>query len=248
MSDPLRIRAAVLRRMGGPLTVEELLLEPPRAGEVLVRVAAAGVCHSDLHLAEGHLGTQRQPIVLGHEGAGVVEAIGEGVAHVRPGDRVGFCFVPACGACGQCRAGRTNLCRHYYTLGLHSGPWRIPAGRYFMLGDNTQDSSDSREWRFVVYGVTRADGTTERVRGNWRDRENPRSVAHGEPDGPLTLLVDLFTDAAPPSTETTPADPMGQAQAKARSGTLLRTGALRRRSAAEIKVMSRPTGSGSMNV
>ncbi len=117
MSDPLRIRAAVLRRMGGPLTVEELLLEPPRAGEVLVRVAAAGVCHSDLHLAEGHLGTQRQPIVLGHEGAGVVEAIGVGVAHVRPGDRVGFCFVPACGACGQCRAGRTNLCE---TAGSHN--------------------------------------------------------------------------------------------------------------------------------
>jgi S-(hydroxymethyl)glutathione dehydrogenase/alcohol dehydrogenase len=117
MSGPLRIRAAVLRRMGGPLTVEGLLLEPPRAGEVLVRVAAAGVCHSDLHLAEGHLGTERQPIVLGHEGAGVVEATGEGVTHVRPGDRVGFCFVPACGACGQCRAGRTNLCE---TAGSHN--------------------------------------------------------------------------------------------------------------------------------
>jgi S-(hydroxymethyl)glutathione dehydrogenase / alcohol dehydrogenase len=106
----MRIRAAVLRDMGSPLTVEELELAPPGPAEVLVRVAAAGVCHSDLHLADGHLGTARQPIVLGHEGAGVVEQTGAGVTHVSPGDHVGFCFVPACGACAQCRAGRANLC------------------------------------------------------------------------------------------------------------------------------------------
>ncbi len=104
------VRAAVLRAIGGPLTVEELVLAPPEQGEVLVRVAAAGVCHSDVHLADGHLGLERQPIVLGHEGAGVVEAVGAGVHHVRAGDHVVFCFVPACGHCGQCRAGRTNLC------------------------------------------------------------------------------------------------------------------------------------------
>ena len=106
----MRTRAAVLHEYGTPLAVCELELEPPRAGEVLVRVAAAGVCHTDLHLADGHLGVGRHPIVLGHEGAGVVEAVGDGVAGVRAGDPVAFCFVPACGTCGACAAGRRNLC------------------------------------------------------------------------------------------------------------------------------------------
>ncbi len=113
----MRVRAAVAHEPGVPLAVEQVLLEPPRAGEVLVRVAAAGVCHSDLHLADGHLGRRRFPIVLGHEGAGVVEAVGAGVDHVVPGDRVAFCFVPACRACRACRAGRPNLCE---TAAAHS--------------------------------------------------------------------------------------------------------------------------------
>jgi Zn-dependent alcohol dehydrogenase len=104
------MRAAVLHSYTSPLEVCELELEPPRSGEVLVRVAAAGVCHTDLHLADGHLGDGRHPIVLGHEGAGIVEAVGEGVDHVTPGEPVAFCFVPACGECGPCVAGRRNLC------------------------------------------------------------------------------------------------------------------------------------------
>jgi S-(hydroxymethyl)glutathione dehydrogenase/alcohol dehydrogenase len=107
---PIEIRASVLERHGEPVRVERLLLHPPHADEVLVRVAAAGVCHSDLHLAQGHLGDGRWPIVLGHEGAGVVEAAGESVTHVRPGDRVVFCFVPPCGACRMCLAGKSHLC------------------------------------------------------------------------------------------------------------------------------------------
>jgi S-(hydroxymethyl)glutathione dehydrogenase/alcohol dehydrogenase len=110
MSDAVLIRAAVLHRMGAPVSIEDVLLDPPGAGEVRVRVAAAGVCHSDLHLAEGHLGTERVPIVLGHEGAGVVEAVGAGVTDLDSGDPVAFCFVPACGECRQCGAGRRNLC------------------------------------------------------------------------------------------------------------------------------------------
>jgi S-(hydroxymethyl)glutathione dehydrogenase / alcohol dehydrogenase len=109
-AGPVEIRAAVLERTGAPLQVERLLLAPPKRDEVLVRVAAAGVCHSDLHLAEGHLGDGRWPIVLGHEGSGVVEAVGEGVGHVAPGDRVAFCFVPRCGTCRMCTAGRPHLC------------------------------------------------------------------------------------------------------------------------------------------
>jgi len=104
------MRAAVLHDIGGRLKVEDVRLEPPRRGEVLVRVAAAGVCHSDLHLAEGHLGRERIPIVLGHEGAGIVEAVGEDVRHLAPGQHVIFCFVPPCGVCRACRSGRSHLC------------------------------------------------------------------------------------------------------------------------------------------
>jgi S-(hydroxymethyl)glutathione dehydrogenase/alcohol dehydrogenase len=104
------VRAAILHARGAPLTVESVELAPPGPGEVLVRVAAAGVCHSDLHLAEGHLGDGRWPIVLGHEGAGVVEAAGPGVERPAPGERVAFCFVPSCGACPACARGRFNLC------------------------------------------------------------------------------------------------------------------------------------------
>jgi Zn-dependent alcohol dehydrogenase len=116
----MRIRAAVLREPGTPVRVEEVELDDPRADEVLVRVAAAGVCHSDVHLADGVLGAGRWPMVLGHEGAGVVEAVGERVTHVAPGDRVAFSFVPSCGSCRSCRAGRRNLCE--------------PAGRNALAG------------------------------------------------------------------------------------------------------------------
>ena len=105
-----RVKAAVLPEIGERLQVEDVLLDPPGPKEVLVRVGAAGVCHSDLHLAQGHLGYERVPIVLGHEGAGVVERTGDGVVHVRPGDHVAFNFAPACGECPTCRGGRPNLC------------------------------------------------------------------------------------------------------------------------------------------
>ncbi len=107
---PIEIRAAVLWEPGRPVAVETVLLAPPRRGEVLVRVAAAGVCHSDVHLADGLLGEGRSPMVLGHEGAGVVAAVGEDVTEVAPGDHVAFCFVPSCGACRSCRAGHRTLC------------------------------------------------------------------------------------------------------------------------------------------
>jgi S-(hydroxymethyl)glutathione dehydrogenase/alcohol dehydrogenase len=106
----MTIRAAVLREPGRPVQVEEVELDSPKAGEVQVRVAAAGVCHSDVRLADGELGHGRWPMVLGHEGAGVVESVGAGVTHVAPGDRVGFCFVPSCRECAECRSGRLTLC------------------------------------------------------------------------------------------------------------------------------------------
>jgi S-(hydroxymethyl)glutathione dehydrogenase / alcohol dehydrogenase len=104
------MQAAVLREPGRPVRTEMVSLEPPRRGEVLVRVAAAGVCHSDLHLADGLMGTGRWPLVLGHEGAGVVVTVGDQDAELRPGDHVAFCLVPSCGRCRACRAGRRTLC------------------------------------------------------------------------------------------------------------------------------------------
>jgi S-(hydroxymethyl)glutathione dehydrogenase / alcohol dehydrogenase len=128
----LEMRAVVLREPRRPVGVETVTLAPPRRGEVLVRVAAAGVCHSDVHLADGRLGAGRWPMVLGHEGAGVVEAVGEGVDAVSIGDHVAFCFVPACGACGACRAGRRTLCETAARFGvagmLMDGTSRLRAG------------------------------------------------------------------------------------------------------------------------
>ena len=127
----MRIRAAVLREPGCPVAVEEVELDPPRADEVLVRVAAAGVCHSDVRLADGELGEGRWPMVLGHEGAGVVEAVGDRVSAVAPGDHVAFSFVPACRACRACLAGRPNLCepaaRHSLAGMLMDGTSRLHA-------------------------------------------------------------------------------------------------------------------------
>jgi S-(hydroxymethyl)glutathione dehydrogenase / alcohol dehydrogenase len=106
----VRIRAAVLERFGEPLVVQEIDLAEPKVGEVLVRLVACGVCHTDLYTASGADPTGYAPCVLGHEGAGVVEAVGDGVTLVRPGDHVVTLFAPECGECVHCRSDRTNRC------------------------------------------------------------------------------------------------------------------------------------------
>jgi len=106
----VKIRAAVLERFGEPLEVQELDLAEPKAGEVLVRLVACGVCHTDLFTASGADPSGYSPTVLGHEGAGVVEAVGEGVSSVAPGDHVVTLFSPQCRECEHCRDPRTNLC------------------------------------------------------------------------------------------------------------------------------------------
>jgi len=106
----MRIRAAVLEEFGAPLEVQELELAEPKAGEVLVRLVACGVCHTDLYTASGADPSGYAPTVLGHEGAGVVDGVGEGVSSVAPGDHVVTLFSPQCGECVHCRSPRTNLC------------------------------------------------------------------------------------------------------------------------------------------
>src|ERR687886_1310872 len=106
----MRMRAAVLEAFGEPLQVQELDLAEPKAGEVLVRLVACGVCHTDLYTASGADPSGYAPTVLGHEGAGVVERVGEGVRDVEPGDHVVTLFSPQCRECVHCRDPRTNLC------------------------------------------------------------------------------------------------------------------------------------------
>jgi S-(hydroxymethyl)glutathione dehydrogenase/alcohol dehydrogenase len=136
----MKIRAAVLEEFAQPLVVQEVDLDGPGPGEVLVRLTACGVCHTDMYTASGTDPSGYAPAVLGHEGAGVVEALGEGVADLEVGDHVVTLFSPQCRECLHCRSEKTNLClaiREQQNLGflpdgttrLHRGEERI---RHFM--------------------------------------------------------------------------------------------------------------------
>jgi alcohol dehydrogenase len=113
----MKIKAAVLHELGverpyaksKPVKIEELELDPPQEGEVLVKVHAAGICHSDLSIVEG-VRPRPLPMALGHEGSGVIEAVGPGVDDLKPGDHVVFVFMPSCGSCGPCLEGRPAIC------------------------------------------------------------------------------------------------------------------------------------------
>jgi S-(hydroxymethyl)glutathione dehydrogenase / alcohol dehydrogenase len=109
-SEPMKIRAAVLEEFAEPLVVQDVELAEPGPGEVLVRLVACGVCHTDMYTASGVDPSGYAPTVLGHEGAGVVERCGEDVAMVRAGDHVVTLFSPQCGECVHCLSPRTNLC------------------------------------------------------------------------------------------------------------------------------------------
>ena len=136
----MQIRAAVLEEFGAPLEVQEVTLEEPRAGEVLVRLEACGVCHTDLYTASGADPSGYAPTVLGHEGAGIVERVGDDVRLVEPGDHVVTLFSPQCGECIHCRSTKTNLClaiREQQNKGyLPDGTARLSRGgepiRHFM--------------------------------------------------------------------------------------------------------------------
>lgn len=119
----MKCRAAVIRGVGMDWEIREIVLDPPHAGEVMVRMAVAGICHSDDHLftgdvvptpevlaASGMSGPDWFPLLGGHEGAGVVEDVGPGVTSVRPGDRVALSFIPACGNCRFCVNGQSYIC------------------------------------------------------------------------------------------------------------------------------------------
>jgi S-(hydroxymethyl)glutathione dehydrogenase/alcohol dehydrogenase len=111
----MRMKAAVLDAPRQKLTVEELELDPPKDGELLIRMVATGVCHSDVHFYTGDLAMRPLPLVPGHEGAGIVEAVGPGVTNAQVGDHVVLTFLPSCGKCRWCHTGQPNMC----DLGAH---------------------------------------------------------------------------------------------------------------------------------
>ena len=129
----MQIRAAILWEQGQPLSVENAVLDQPGPGEVLVEVRAAGVCHSDLHPARGDW-PMKTPVVLGHEGAGIVREIGAGVRRVAVGDHVVLCWAPPCGACPSCREGRAVLCDRVEKVTFRN---RLPAGQARLHARNT---------------------------------------------------------------------------------------------------------------
>ena len=107
----MKTRAAVAWEAGKPLSIEEVDLQGPQAGEVLVRIVATGVCHTDAFTLSGADPEGMFPVILGHEGGGIVEEIGAGVTSVKPGDHVIPLYTPECGECEYCKSGRTNLCQ-----------------------------------------------------------------------------------------------------------------------------------------
>ena len=113
----MKTKAAILWEVGKDWSVEEIELDPPKEGEVLVKLAASGMCHSDEHLYTGDLPFDL-PIIGGHEGAGVVEEVGENVSWLKPGDHVVFGFIPSCGRCPSCSTGHQNLCDLGAALGV----------------------------------------------------------------------------------------------------------------------------------
>ncbi len=123
------MKAAVCYEIRKPMVIEDVELDDPKAGEVLVKVGAAGICRSDRHFLHGDANINL-PAVLGHEGAGTVERVGPGVTSVSPGQQVIFSFVPACGRCKTCLDGRSHLCDNHMISGpfMYDGTTRLHKG------------------------------------------------------------------------------------------------------------------------
>jgi S-(hydroxymethyl)glutathione dehydrogenase/alcohol dehydrogenase len=129
----IKTRAAVAWGPGQPLSVEEVDLMPPQKGEVLVRIVATGVCHTDAYTLSGNDPEGKFPVILGHEGGGIVEALGKGVTSVSTGDHVIPLYTPECGKCKFCKSGKTNLCQ---AIRITQGQGLMPDGttRFFKEG------------------------------------------------------------------------------------------------------------------
>lgn len=131
----MKSRAAVAWEAGKPLTIEEIDVAAPQSGEVLVRMVATGVCHTDAFTLSGEDPEGLFPVILGHEGGGVVEEIGAGVTSVKPGDHVIPLYTPECGECSFCTSGKTNLCQ---AIRVTQGQGLMPDGTSRFSSGGTQ--------------------------------------------------------------------------------------------------------------
>src|ERR1700693_1777830 len=112
----MKSRAAICVGLNRPLEIDEIEVAAPRQGEVLIEIKASGLCHTDYHLIDGSMPVYPYPVILGHEGAGVVVEIGPGVTSLAPGDHVLPVSMPECRQCQNCTSGRTNLCLEFTKL------------------------------------------------------------------------------------------------------------------------------------
>jgi len=135
----MQTKAAVLRDLNQEWSVEDIELDPPKSGEVLVQMKASGMCHSDEHLVTGDLAgaTPPMPLIGGHEGAGIVMEVGPNVVGLEPGDHVVFGFIPACGRCPSCASGHSNLC--------DVGGAAFPTGRQISDGTARHHTTDGED-------------------------------------------------------------------------------------------------------
>ena len=159
------MKAAVLYAYNAPMVVEQVQLDDPGPNEVLVKMAAGGVCRSDLHVLKGEW-TPPLPIVLGHEAAGAVEAVGAGVTRVRPGDPVVLTFKPHCGYCERCMTGRPHLCTGFGGSGV-----ALPGGHRRLSKDGQPLHHFTRTAAFAEYAVVH-ESSAVRI-----DPETPMEVA-----------------------------------------------------------------------
>jgi S-(hydroxymethyl)glutathione dehydrogenase/alcohol dehydrogenase len=144
----MKTKAAVVHAPGEPIEVEELDLSGPRAGQVLVRFKYAGLCHSDVHVQHGDMDA-RLPMVLGHEGAGVVEDVGPGVEHIKRGDHVVTAFIPSCGTCRWCADGKQSIC----DLGATILEGSLPDGSFPLSGPRGSYGGMCMVGAFSQYGT-----------------------------------------------------------------------------------------------
>jgi alcohol dehydrogenase (nicotinoprotein) len=144
----VKTKAGVIREVGGKIEVEELDLDGPKDGEVLIRYTHAGLCHSDIHVVHGDF-PARLPMVLGHEGAGIIEDVGPGVTRVKPGDHVVCSFIPNCGTCRWCATGQQAIC----DMGATILEGYLPGERFPLTGPGGQYGAMCMIGTFSQYGV-----------------------------------------------------------------------------------------------
>lgn len=144
----MKTRAAVVYEPGKPIEIEDLDLDGPKEGEVLIRYTHAGLCHSDVHVAHGDL-EARLPMVLGHEGAGVIEEVGPGVSRVQAGDHVVCSFIPNCGTCRWCATGQQAIC----DMGAKILEGSLPGPRFPLTGPRGEYGAMCMLGTFSQYGT-----------------------------------------------------------------------------------------------